>query len=942
MAIEAASLSSLIRALDGQMGRVGDCPSGHPGSDLPSHTDQPVALIGSQQADVPGCHAWLAKGARECPQGWLSLALQQEGWQFCYQPAWAIAQPALADWLMAVGDVRAWLPADAQPQRQAIERLLEARVPADNQTNLAETMARQRRQKQLENWLTNIETEFRGLVGSWRWKVGHRIISLVERLLLRKPVPLASDRIFNILRAFHASRRDAFLLDMQSRQSNQWQTARSQPGAPVSDYIPVLQRETVFAQELARIIGLDAEQGELLRLQLDQADAELADHLRDLGATQAPLVSIIMPSWQRAELIEAAVASVREQRYQHWELLVCDDGSSDDTEQRIAALNDPRIRFLSLPHRGAAAARNSGLAESRGEIITYLDTDNLWHPEYLGRIVLAYMQQPGTMAIACQYLDVELLNEGIRLRDRRIDYSYAALAQENFIDLNSFSHRRSLYDCYGGFTEALPRRQDWDFVLKLLFRFDPLIIEQPMCLYRRNSAWGQITQTAAEQTEAATDIIRANLQRYYQQGCLKSDFKPRPRRVTVLVWDICRNHFSKAWNVAEALSEHYQVQLVGFRFFDEPIFPPYAQAKPAFDTCFIDGSEFPDFAQAMGKALLAIDGDIIYCVKPRLPSFGLGLLAHYHFGTPLICESNDLESGVSRPGEQRALAAPPQPDDVDFATPYHDRWTAWLEDYLRQWPWKATHNSVHDTWLGGGSYRIMNLKDEAAFNPAEGLREQTRQRLGIGQNEFVLLFGGLVRRHKGIFELLDFVREHTTASRPLRLLVVGSRASPEYKELQRRADGCLSVIEPQDRNAMAAINAAADAVLLWLNPDTEASHHQMPFKMTDAFAMQVPVLASPVGDLAALGGQGVLTTVPFGNTVALRQAIDALRDNPEQRAEQIRLAREYYLRSFSYRAIREQFAAIERDIGFTRSTHPIAIDFARQFERYLSQTSNTE
>ena len=941
MALKATSLPTLIRALDGQIARLSECPVGHPGSDLPPYVDQPVALIASKNPDTSGCYAWLTDAERACPEGWLSLPLQPEGWQFCYEPAWAITQPALADWLVAVGDIRAWLPEACSTQRQAVEALLQNKgeTPAGD---LAETMARQQRQKQLENWLTNIETEFRGLVGSWRWKVGHRIIRLVERLLLRKPVPLASDRIFNILRAFHASRRDAFLLDMQARQGNQWQNARNQPGQPISDYTPVLQRDGVFAQELTRIISLDDEQGELLRLQLQQADVELAEQLRDLNASQAPLVSIIMPSWQRADLIESAVASVREQRYQHWELLVCDDGSSDDTEQRIAALEDSRIRFLKLAHRGAAAARNSGLAESQGEIITYLDTDNLWHPEYLGRIVLAYMQRPGSMAIACQYLDVELLAQGIRLRDRRIDYSYPALEQENFIDLNSFSHRRSLYECFGGFTEALPRRQDWDFVLKLLFRFEPLIIEQPLCLYRRNSAWGQITQTAAEQTGAATEIIRTNLQRYYQQGCLQTDFKPRPRRVTVLVWDICRNHFSKAWNVAEALSEHYEVQLVGFRFFDEPIFPPYAQAEPPFETRFFDGGEFPDFAKTMGKALLAIDGDIIYCVKPRLPSFGLAMLAHYHFGTPVICESNDLESGVTRPGEQRALAAPPQPADADFATPYHDRWTAWLEDYLRQWPWKATHNSVHDTWLGGGCYRIMNLKDEAAFSLGEDLREQTRQRLGIAQNEFVLLFGGLVRRHKGIFELLDFVREHTTTSRPLRLLVVGSRASPEYKELQRRAEGCLSVIEPQDRNAMATINAAADAVLLWLNPDAEASHHQIPFKMTDAFAMQVPVLASPVGDLATLARQGVLTAVPFGNAVALNQTIDSLRDHPKQREQQTRQAREYYLRSFSYRAIREQFAAIERDIGFARTTHPVAIDFARQFERYLSQIATNQ
>jgi len=791
-----------------------------------------------------------------------------------------------------------------------------------------------KREQQLEHWLVNIEDELRALKGSWRWRLGDRLVRIAERLLGRRPVPLATDRIDNILAAFHASRRMALLEDLREQAAGGARFGTALPASPITDYRPVLERDLAFSRAVHECIGQDAESGRRLEHALADADTVLAGLPLAFESEKAPLVSIVMPTWQREQLVGEAVRSVIEQSYTRWELLVCDDGSTDGTVGKLRELGDERIRILELEHAGAAAARNAGLAECRGELIFYLDSDNLWHPHYLARAVLAYLTHPGAQAVACNYLDVEFLESGLQLRDRWIDYSYERLAEQNFIDLNSFSHRRALYDAYGGFTPELPRRQDWDFLLKLLFRFDPLVIDEPMCLYRRKASWNQLTQTAQDGTARATEIIRTNLERHYRQGVLQPGLIARPRTVTVLVWDICRNHLSKAWNIAEALSADYDTQLIGFRFFDEEIFPPYRGVKPPFETRFFDGHDFPEFARTMGEALLAIRGDLIYCVKPRLPSLGLAMLANYHFGTPFICESNDLESGVTRPGEQRAQAMPPDPRMPEFLSPWSDHWTAWLEQGLREWPWRATHNSVHDAFLGGGCYRVMNLKDEQAFTPAPGMRERERARLDIAEDEFVLLFAGLPRRHKGIFELADFVRAGGH-QRPLRLLIVASRASPEYTELKKQAGERVTVIEPQDRNAMAAIHAAADAVLLWLNPDIPASHHQMPFKMTDAIAMRVPVLASPVGDLTELAARDLIVPVPFGDTRALADAIADLQENPQTASERVERARQYYLRRFTYRALRDQFAVMERQIGFSGTTHPAAVRLAGQLNDYL-------
>ncbi|MEB8386333.1 glycosyltransferase family 2 protein [Rhodobacteraceae bacterium KMM 6894] len=113
--------------------------------------------------------------------------------------------------------------------------------------------------------------------------------------------------------------------------------------------------------------------------------------------TQQTLVSVLMPVFNDAATLPIAVASVRAQSHEAWELLLVDDGSTDGTgavAARLAA-EDPRIRVLSMPaNGGAAAARNMGLAHSRGRYIALLDADDSWHPDKLTR-QLAFMAATG-------------------------------------------------------------------------------------------------------------------------------------------------------------------------------------------------------------------------------------------------------------------------------------------------------------------------------------------------------------------------------------------------------------------------------------------------------------------------------------------------------------------------------------------------------------------
>ena len=115
-------------------------------------------------------------------------------------------------------------------------------------------------------------------------------------------------------------------------------------------------------------------------------DTALPD-LAPVEHTPETLVSIVIPSWNRSALLQRALASVRAQTWSHWEALVVDDGSEDDTREVVAALaaEDPRIRLIARPHEGVCAARNAGLAEARGGFIAFLDSDNEWLPAFWRR-----------------------------------------------------------------------------------------------------------------------------------------------------------------------------------------------------------------------------------------------------------------------------------------------------------------------------------------------------------------------------------------------------------------------------------------------------------------------------------------------------------------------------------------------------------------------------
>ncbi len=203
----------------------------------------------------------------------------------------------------------------------------------------------------------------------------------------------------------------------------------------------------------------------------------------------APLVSIIIPTYNRAALVAEAVASVEAQTFRDFEILVVDDGSTDATRKLLALREGVRVVGHSC-RKGVAAARNLGAAAARGEWLAFLDSDDQWLPAKLARQMAYLDDQPGLLL--CQ-TDETWVRRGIRVNK---PVSYRKVAGRIFLPslercMVSPSavvlHRRLFLD-HGGFDENLPAAEDYDLWLRLTWRYEVGLVDEPLIIKRGGQA----------------------------------------------------------------------------------------------------------------------------------------------------------------------------------------------------------------------------------------------------------------------------------------------------------------------------------------------------------------------------------------------------------------------------------------------------------------------
>lgn len=213
-------------------------------------------------------------------------------------------------------------------------------------------------------------------------------------------------------------------------------------------------------------------------------------------------VSVIIPVRNGKDFLQEALDSVLQQSFTNLELLLIDDGSTDDDYDRYA-LQDPRIRVIHLPGMGVSRARNVGMAQSRGDLLAFLDADDVWFPGKLQAQVSYFDAHPDVGVVFGKFIRWQALPSGgfapasSLMRDagqlncadpERSGWLYTRLLDGLLVGMNTAVVRRTVYEAIGGFNEALRQGEDYDFWLKASRVAEMHSLNGPIALYRIHGA----------------------------------------------------------------------------------------------------------------------------------------------------------------------------------------------------------------------------------------------------------------------------------------------------------------------------------------------------------------------------------------------------------------------------------------------------------------------
>lgn len=276
-----------------------------------------------------------------------------------------------------------------------------------------------------------------------------------------------------------------------------------------------------------------------------------------------PMVSIITPTFNRAPFIEQAVNSVLAQTYPEFELIIVDDGSTDDTKARLEpALEDSRVKYFFQSNQGQSVARNEALSHAKGEFICFLDSDNYWPKTKLEEQIDIFSENPDVDIVYGDTITIdEHGNELSRKNMKRYSGNIAKfMVRDNCVSMNTALARRKCFDELGGMNEKRRVADDYDLWLRFSAKYRYLYVPRFFAFYR------------VMENQISSDETR----RFESNWLTINDFRQRfPDAMTGLEFDIGfamfhirkARYFGRRGQKGKALKE--MVSAFGYRPFDK-------------------------------------------------------------------------------------------------------------------------------------------------------------------------------------------------------------------------------------------------------------------------------------------------------------------------------------------------------------------------------------
>jgi glycosyltransferase involved in cell wall biosynthesis len=264
----------------------------------------------------------------------------------------------------------------------------------------------------------------------------------------------------------------------------------------------------------------------------------------------SPEVSVIVPAYNASGTIAATVDSVLAQTFDDFELLVIDDGSTDDTAEIVARRDDPRINCVRTENGGVSVARNRGLDIARGTYVAFLDADDAWRPRKLERQrgALTDSLDAGLCFAATEHADDELRPVAMHAAPRRSDYTSALLLEGNIISgsASSVMARRSAIDRAGRFDPSLSLCADWDMWLRVSAVTGFLAVDEPLVLYR------SVPGTMSGDPRVLERDTFAMLDKFYEDPA-SAPYAGMRDRVYANQWMVCAGSYLHARKLRDSL-----------------------------------------------------------------------------------------------------------------------------------------------------------------------------------------------------------------------------------------------------------------------------------------------------------------------------------------------------------------------------------------------------
>lgn len=255
-----------------------------------------------------------------------------------------------------------------------------------------------------------------------------------------------------------------------------------------------------------------------------------------------PKVSVVIPSYNRADFVAETIRSVLDQTYQDFEIIVVDDGSTDNTKEIVDSFKDPRIKYIYQENRGASGARNTGINASIGEYIAFLDSDDIYLPNKL-EMDIRMVDSDHNIGIVCSdaYIFDSETGEIYRRYWQKNPYLgpfdpqtasknalKLLLSRGCFIKGSTPLVRRAVFKAVGLFDESIRHSQDWEMWIRILAhsRYTVGIINLPLVKCRRHSA--SLTTNAKARIEGHIQVFKKVIGTH---SLSKNDLKLAKRRL---------------------------------------------------------------------------------------------------------------------------------------------------------------------------------------------------------------------------------------------------------------------------------------------------------------------------------------------------------------------------------------------------------------------------